>query len=103
MEKHIDLQTFNDDDGPRARVNGSMSEAKGKGFDKDRYELARAGKQQVLKVRSPLLARSCLSELTMAASLWLGQYDRSFVWSYVHLGKSTRVSDCPPARQHQLA
>lgn len=59
MEKHIDLQTFNDDDGPRARANGSLSEAKGKGFDKDRYELARAGKQQVLKVRL-CLPRICM-------------------------------------------
>jgi choline transport protein len=50
MEKRIDLQTF-DDDIVRARGNGSISEAKGKQeFDKDRYELARVGKQQVLKV-----------------------------------------------------
>lgn len=50
MEKHIDLQSF-DDDVLRARNNGSISEAKGKQeFDRDRYELARVGKQQVLKV-----------------------------------------------------
>jgi len=38
-----------------------MSEAKGKGFDKDRYELARAGKQQVLKRRFGLVSMTGLS------------------------------------------
>lgn len=50
MEKHIDLQSF-DDDVLRARGKGSVSELKGQDFDRDRYELARVGKQQVLKVR----------------------------------------------------
>jgi choline transport protein len=49
MEKHIDLQAF-DDDAIRARRKISISEAKGQDFDRDRYELARVGKQQVLKV-----------------------------------------------------
>jgi choline transport protein len=53
MEKNIDLQSF-DDDVLRARRKGSVSEAKGQDFggDRDRYELARVGKQQVLKVCS---------------------------------------------------
>jgi len=50
MEKRIELQTF-DDDALRARGNASILESKGKQeFDRDRYELAKAGKQQVLKV-----------------------------------------------------
>ena len=51
MEKGIDLQTFDDD--LRARNKGSISESKGQDFDRDRYELARVGKQQVLKVHFP--------------------------------------------------
>jgi choline transport protein len=50
MEKGIDLHTF-DDDVVRARGKGSIAESKAaQGFDRDRYELARVGKQQVLKV-----------------------------------------------------
>jgi choline transport protein len=51
MEKSIDLQTL--DDELRQRRKNSVSEAKdANDFDRDRYELARAGKQQVLKVSS---------------------------------------------------
>lgn len=51
MEKAIDLQTF-DDDILRQRGKSSVSDAKGASdFDRDRYELARVGKKQVLKVR----------------------------------------------------
>lgn len=58
MEKRIDLQGF-DDDILRARGKSSISESKGnQEFDRDRYELARVGKQQVLKVRQ-LAKRSC--------------------------------------------
>lgn len=54
MEKHIDLQTFHED-ALRVRGTGSLSETKGKQeFDRDRYELARVGKRQVLKVRLEL-------------------------------------------------
>jgi hypothetical protein len=49
MEKRIDLQTFGDD-ALRARGKDSISESKGQEFDRDRYELARVGKEQVLKV-----------------------------------------------------
>jgi hypothetical protein len=49
MEKSIDLQTL-DDELRHRRL--SVSEAKGGDFDRDRYDLARAGKQQVLKVSS---------------------------------------------------
>ena len=50
MEKHIDLQAF-DGDILRNRGKDSISEVKGQEFDRDRYELARVGKEQVLKVR----------------------------------------------------
>ncbi|KAJ4362981.1 hypothetical protein N0V83_010098 [Neocucurbitaria cava] len=59
MEKRIDLQTFDDD--LRARNKGSISESKGQDFDKDRYELARVGKQQVLKRRFGLVSMTGLS------------------------------------------
>jgi hypothetical protein len=49
MEKRIELQNMNDDL-LRARSRGSISELKGQEFDRDRYELAKAGKEQVLKV-----------------------------------------------------
>jgi choline transport protein len=51
MEKGIDLRTLNDDV-LRARDRGSISESKAQNFDNDRYELARVGKKQVLKVCS---------------------------------------------------
>jgi choline transport protein len=50
MEKNIDLQSF-DDDGLRARGKGSMSETQKQEF-RDRLDLARVGKQQVLKASS---------------------------------------------------
>jgi choline transport protein len=49
MEKSIDLHTL-DDELRHRRL--SASEGKGSDFDRDRYDLARAGKQQVLKVGS---------------------------------------------------
>jgi len=50
MDKMIEFQTLNDEGvHQRARV-GSVSEIKAASFDRDRYELARVGKQQVLKV-----------------------------------------------------
>jgi choline transport protein len=49
MEKGIDLQTMGED-AIRNRARGSMSEAKGQEWDQDRYELARVGKKEVLKV-----------------------------------------------------
>jgi choline transport protein len=53
MEKNMDLQNF-DDDGLRARGKSSISEQKKtQEFDQDRYDLARVGKEQVLKVCVP--------------------------------------------------
>lgn len=50
MEKAIEFQAF-DDDILRQRAKSSVSEAKAAGdFDRDKYELARVGKKQVLKV-----------------------------------------------------
>ncbi|KAF1843337.1 amino acid transporter [Cucurbitaria berberidis CBS 394.84] len=60
MEKRIDLQTF-EDDVFRTRAKGSISETKGQDFDRDRYELARVGKQQVLKRRFGLVSMTGLS------------------------------------------
>ncbi|KAF1960761.1 amino acid transporter [Byssothecium circinans] len=60
MEKTIDLQTFEDEF--RQRAKSSVSEAKGvNDFDRDRYELARAGKEQVLKRRFGLVSMTGLS------------------------------------------
>lgn len=50
MEKHIELQPFNGDGLRNRRDKDSISEVKGAEFDRDRYELARVGKEQVLKV-----------------------------------------------------
>lgn len=50
MEKTIELQTLDDEVVHRRRM-ASVSESKAASdFDRDRYELARAGKKQVLKV-----------------------------------------------------
>jgi choline transport protein len=51
MEKAFELQTL-DEEVLHFRGQRSVSESKmASDFDRDRYELARAGKQQVLKVR----------------------------------------------------
>ncbi|EDU44363.1 PotE Amino acid transporter [Pyrenophora tritici-repentis] len=60
MEKRINLQTF-DDDSLRVRGKNSVSDSKGQGFDRDRYELARVGKEQVLKRRFGLVSMTGLS------------------------------------------
>ncbi|KAJ4292061.1 hypothetical protein N0V90_009960 [Kalmusia sp. IMI 367209] len=70
MEKVLEFQTL-DDDGVRQRGGGSLSEAKPASFDRDRYELARVGKQQVLKRRFGLVSRSELSSAIPTAG---GQY-----------------------------
>jgi hypothetical protein len=33
--------------------------------------------------------------LTKTASLWIGEHDRSFLWTHVHMGEFTCVS-CDP-------
>ncbi|CAN9135197.1 unnamed protein product [Alternaria alternata] len=60
MKKHIDLQTF-DHEILRQRGRGSISEGKGPKFDRDKYELARVGKEQVLKRRFGLVSMTGLS------------------------------------------
>lgn len=89
MEKHIDLQTLGDD-AVRARRKNSISEAKGQDFDHDRYELARVGKQQVLKVR--FVKSNVLQWLIVAATFRIGEHDRSFLRFDVHLGDLASVS-----------
>lgn len=89
MEKHIELQRFNHEL-LRPRGRGSNSEGKGQQFDHDRYELAKVGKKQVLKVCSVLT--TCLSRLIMVAPLRTGVDDRSLLWVDVYLGDFTCVS-----------
>ncbi|KAK7187759.1 hypothetical protein DPSP01_010807 [Paraphaeosphaeria sporulosa] len=60
MEKVLEFQTL-DDDGVRHRGGGSLSEVKPASFDRDRYELARVGKEQVLKRRFGLVSMTGLS------------------------------------------
>jgi len=91
MEKHIELQRFNHEP-LRPRGRGSISEGKGQRFDNDRYELAKVGKKQVLKVCSILTM--CLPGLIMVASLRTGVYDRSLLRIDVHLGDFACVSGC---------
>lgn len=49
MEKSIDLQNF-DHNAFQHQGRDSVSESKGRDVDRDRLELARVGKTQVLKV-----------------------------------------------------
>jgi hypothetical protein len=88
MEKHIDLQSF-DDDVLRARGKTSISEAKGQDFDRDRYELARVGKQQVLKVSYTW--RNSVHWLTILAPVRISEHDRSILRFDVHLGEFASV------------
>lgn len=88
MEKALEFQTL-DDDGVRQRGGGSLSEAKPASFDRDRYELARVGKQQVLKVSRILSNGHDL--LTISASLRTGQHDWTVLRFDVHLGEHISV------------
>lgn len=55
MEKHHELQDLDRHVMLRnRREKDSLSGVKGQEFDRDRYELARVGKEQVLKVRCHL-------------------------------------------------
>ena len=69
MEKRIDLQTFGDDQ-LRARGKDSISESKAQEFDRDRYELARVGKEQVLKVRFNFEDEVRRSDRLIVGSVW---------------------------------
>lgn len=90
MEKHIELQDFGGDMLRNRRDKDSISDVKGQEFDRDRYELARVGKEQVLKVCThPAMGRH---KLTVTAPIWPGVYDRTFLWIDVHMGKFTCVS-----------
>jgi hypothetical protein len=88
MEKVLEFQTL-DDDGVRQRGGGSLSEAKPVSFDRDRYELARVGKEQVLKVSAVLHQNQ--HDLTIAASFRFGEHDRAVLRAYVHLGEYISV------------
>ncbi|KAH6611948.1 amino acid/polyamine transporter I [Boeremia exigua] len=61
MEKHIELQTFGGDALRNRHDKDSLSDVKGQEFDRDRYELARVGKEQVLKRRFGLVSMTGLS------------------------------------------
>jgi hypothetical protein len=90
MEKHVEMQTF-DHELLRPRGRNSISEGKGRQFDRDRYELARVGKEQVLKVCC--IAETHLSGLIMLAPLRTGVDDWPLLWINVHLGDSACVSE----------
>lgn len=93
MEKHVELAAFNNDGLRNRRDKDSISEVKGTDFDRDRYELARVGKEQVLKVCHLVFQTG--SRLMSTASLWPGFHDRSFLWFDVHMGKPPCVSQAP--------
>lgn len=101
MEKAIELGVFNRTYGHR--VKNSVSEPiKPSDFDRDKYELARVGKEQVLKVS---YSRPTVFESAdIAASFWLGVHDRPVVRTHVHMGKhsSVRVLRSPPVFWHIL-
>jgi len=70
MEKHIGLQTF-DRDALRNRAGkDSLSEAKGQEFDRDRYELAKVGKEQVLKVCTRSTRGAHSADIDSVALVW---------------------------------
>ncbi|KAF2111168.1 amino acid permease-like protein [Lophiotrema nucula] len=61
MEKTVELQTL-DDELTHRRMDTSISDSKpGKDFDRDQYDLARVGKNQVLKRRFGLVSMTGLS------------------------------------------
>ncbi|EUC44350.1 hypothetical protein COCMIDRAFT_27322 [Bipolaris oryzae ATCC 44560] len=61
MEKRIRLQNVDDEGVIRPRERRLMAGSKGQEFDRDRYELARVGKEQVLKRRFGLVSMTGLS------------------------------------------
>lgn len=70
MEKHVELQTFNNDGLRNRREKDSISEVKGADFDRDRYELARVGKEQVLKVWHHVIEHGFKAHIHSVASAW---------------------------------
>ena len=70
MEKHVELADFNNDGLRNRRDKDSISEAKGADFDRDRYELARVGKEQVLKVCHRVVESSFIADIHSVASAW---------------------------------
>lgn len=70
MEKHVELAAFNNDGLRNRRDKDSISEVKGADFDRDRYELARVGKEQVLKVFHHIFAYQIKADVHSVASAW---------------------------------
>ena len=71
MEKHHELQDLDRHAVLRnRREKDSLSGVKGQEFDRDRYELARVGKEQVLKVRSQILSSMHKAHHHSAALVW---------------------------------
>lgn len=71
MEKHHELQDLDRHAVLRnRREKDSLSGVKGQEFDRDRYELARVGKEQVLKVRSQVLSSTRKAHRNSAALVW---------------------------------
>ena len=70
MEKHVELAAFNNDGLRNRRDKDSISEVKGADFDRDRYELARVGKEQVLKVFHNVFRSRSQTDVHSVASAW---------------------------------
>jgi choline transport protein len=71
MEKQHELQDLDRRVVLRNRRDkDSLSGVKGQEFDRDRYELAKVGKEQVLKVRSQFLPTMRKAHHYSAALVW---------------------------------
>lgn len=70
MEKHVELQTFDGDVLRNRRDKDSISDVKAQEFDRDRYELARVGKEQVLKVCAGLHEGARRANTHSVVSAW---------------------------------
>lgn len=70
MEKHVELRTLDGDMLRFRRDKDSVSDAKCQEFDRDRYELARVGKEQVLKVRTHQSRGFLVADIHSVALVW---------------------------------
>lgn len=70
MEKHVELAAFDNDGLRNRRDKDSISEVKGADFDRDRYDLAKVGKEQVLKVFGHRSEDQINADIYSVASAW---------------------------------
>jgi hypothetical protein len=90
MEKTVELHAL-DDEVLDHRRKSSVPSKPASDFDRDRYELARAGKQQVLKVSLSNTCRLSRRLITNAASIRSSEHDRIIMRIDVHLGDIASV------------